>query len=61
MLCRDTTSKDHADLMLILAFGLDLYWAIDLIAYAVFASGEEYVVSYGQVWQCLLCLWPYTY
>ena len=61
MLCRDTTSENHASVTLILAFALDLYWAIDLNAYARIVSGEEYVVSYGQVWQYLLCLRQYTY
>ena len=61
MLCRDTTSEGHADVTLIYAFALDLCWAIELITYALFASGEEYVVSYGQVWLCPPPSRPYTY
>ena len=61
MLCRDTTSEGHADVALILAFVLDLAWAIELISYAFVASGEEYVVSYGQVWLCPPPSRPYTY
>ena len=54
-LCRDVDSEDHEGFQCFF-IGADFYWATNLVYGAYKASGEEYRVSYGQVWQAFLCL-----
>ena len=54
MLCRDADSEYHEGLQSVFIMA-DSYWATNLVHGAYKASGEEYKVSYGQVWQAFLC------